>query len=362
MDERHARMSASHASASTTRVDADARDPLSDVLSATKLAGALFFQVDATSPWGVEIPPARLFASLILPRARHVISYHVVVHGSGWARVGGAPAVRFGSGDILVFPHGDPYALLSAPGVQPELDHASALDFFRAMAQRRLPFVVTEGGGGPERARFACGFLGCDTRPFNPLLGALPALMHIRRREGAADDLLDRLLELTLAEGRIRRAGGECIRLRLSELMFVEVVRRYLEALAPGETGWLAGLRDPGIARALALLHERPDHAWTLEELARDVAMSRSALADRFARLVGLAPMHYLAHWRMQLAARLLTDGTTKVAAVALAVGYASEAAFSRTFKKLCGLAPGAWRRRCATGLREDTARVEEAR
>ncbi|MEX2128169.1 MAG: AraC family transcriptional regulator [Xanthobacteraceae bacterium] len=329
--------------------DPAAHDPLSDVLRMVKLTGALFFLVDASSPWALEVPRARVFASFILPGARHVISYHIVMQGSGWISVSGDPPIGFAAGDILVFPHEHSYAMRSAPEPRSETNATDALDFFRAMAAGELPFVVTEGGGGPERARLVCGFLGCDARPFNPLLATLPRFMHVQRLAGVQNDLLDRLIDLTLAEAPMRRAGGECIRLRLSELMFVEVVRRYLEALPADQTGWLAGLRDPAIGRVLALLHERPAHAWTLEELARQVGMSRSVLADRFTHLVGRPPMQYLIHWRVQVAARLLADGATKVATVGQEVGYASEAAFSRTFKKIAGVSPATWRERCAT-------------
>jgi AraC-like DNA-binding protein len=323
-----------------------ANDPLSDVLRMVKLTGALFFLVDASSPWGVKVPPASSFAPIILPRARHVISYHIVLEGSGWANTPGEAPARFGAGDVLVFAHGDAYAMLSAPGGPVELESEGDLDFFRAMAAGQLPLVVPEGGGGAERARFMCGFLGCDARPFNPLLATLPRLMHVRRPAGAADDLLDRLIGLTLAEVRTHRPGGEAIRLRLSELMFVEVVRRYLEALPAEQTGWLAGLRDPSIGRVLALLHQRPDHPWTLEALAAQSALSRSVLAERFMRIVGQPPMQYLTRWRVQVAARLLADGAAKIGAVGLEVGYASEAAFSRSFKKIAGTSPAAWRAR----------------
>ncbi|HJS38586.1 MAG TPA: AraC family transcriptional regulator [Burkholderiales bacterium] len=326
--------------------DPAAGDPLSDVLRAVKLSGALFFLVDASSPWGVKVPTASDFSPIILPRARHVVSYHVVTEGEGWASVPGAPPVRFAAGDVIVFPHGDPYAMLSAPGGPAEFDFDGALDFFRAMAAGQLPFVVPEGGGGAGRARFMCGFLGCDARPFNPLLAALPRLMRVQRPASGTDGLLDRLIGLTLAEARTRRPGGEAIRLRLSELMFVEVVRQYLEALPAEQTGWLAGLRDPGIGRALSLLHERPAHPWTLEELASRSALSRSVLAERFTRLVGQPPMQYLTCWRVQVAARLLADGGAKIAAVGHEVGYSSEAAFSRTFKRVAGESPAAWRAR----------------
>lgn len=323
------------------------RDPLSEVLRTVKLTGALFFMVDATSPWGVEVPRAGQFGPIILPRAQHVVSYHIALQGAGYASIPGVPPMPFTAGDIIVIPHGDAYAMLSRPGDPPEFSADATLQFFRDMAAGRLPFVVSEGGGGPERARFVCGFLGCDARPFNPLLETLPRLLHVRRPVGDRNDLLDRLIDVTLAEAQVSRAGGECIRLRLSELIFVEVVRRYLATLAPDQTGWLSGLRDPAIGRALALLHERPAHPWTLEALAKETATSRSVLADRFTHLVGYPPMQYLTRWRIQLAARLLADGSKKVAAAGQEVGYASEAAFSRTFKKITGVSPAAWRDRC---------------
>jgi AraC-like DNA-binding protein len=323
-------------------------DPLSDVLRTVKLTGALFFLVDASSPWGVQIPQARHFAPVILPGAQGIVSYHVVTRGSGWANVQGEEPVPFEAGDVLVFPHGDAYAMLSAPGQAPELDHHSALAFFRGLMAGELPFVVREGGGGPERAAFVCGFLGCDLRPFNPLLAQLPHLLQVRPCAGAGGDLLDRLVALTLAEAPARDAGAECVRLRLSELMFIEVLRRHLHSLPVQQTGWLAGLRDPGVGRALALLHARPGDDWSLESLARDSALSRSVLAERFTHLVGCPPMQYLAQWRIQLASRRLADSSAKIAAVAGDVGYASEAAFSRSFKKMTGVSPSQWRRRSA--------------
>ncbi len=325
-------------------------DPLSEVLRTVKLTGALFFLVDATSPWGMEVPRASAFGPIILPRAQHVVSYHIILQGTGYATVGGLPAVRFAAGDVIVFPHGDPYSMLSRPGGPLEFDHEATLQFFRGMAAGELPFVVEEGGGGPERAQFVCGFLGCDARPFNPLLDTLPKMLHLKRPVGDPNDLLDRLIDLTLAEAQRTQAGAECIRLGLGELIFVEVVRRYLATLEPDETGWLSGLRDPIVGRALALLHRRPAQAWTLNALARATGASRSVLADRFAHLVGHPPMQYLTRWRVQLAARMLTDGAGKIAAVGRDVGYASEAAFSRTFKRIAGTSPAAWRaRRSAT-------------
>jgi AraC-like DNA-binding protein len=316
-----------------------------------KLTGALFFLVDATFPWGIEVPRADRFAAIILPRAQHVVSYHIVLQGAGWASIPNVASTRFNAGDILVFPHGDPYSMLSGPGQSPEYDGEATVRFFHDMAAGKLPFVVEEGGGGAERTQFVCGYLGCDIRPFNPVLSALPSLLHVKRPGAAPEGLLERLVELTLAEARTHRVGGDSIRLRLSELMFVEVVRRYFESLPEGQTGWLSGLRDPAIGRVLAMLHERPARPWTLHELAEQAGVSRAVLAERFAHLVGCPPMQYLTLWRMQVAARLLADSAMKVTATAHEVGYESEAAFSRAFKKVTGVSPAKWRKPPASGI-----------
>lgn len=319
-------------------------DPLSDVLRTVRLEGALFFLVDATSPWCVDVPAASAFAPIILPTARHVVSYHVAVAGRGLASVPGAASVAFEAGDIVVFPHGDPYVMASAPGVAPEFDRDETLAFFRDLAAGRLPFVIPEGGGEPPGAQFICGFLGCDAAPYNPVLPALPRLLHVRRPAGASPDLLDRLVDLAIAEARANRVGAASIRLGLSELMFVEVLRRHLAAASTDRPSWLTGLRDPVVARALARIHAAPGAYWSLEALAREAGVSRSVLSARFSASVGLSPMRYLAVWRLQLAARRLADGSEKIASIAEAVGFSSEAAFSRAFKKAMGRSPASWR------------------
>jgi AraC-like DNA-binding protein len=319
-------------------------DPLSDVLRTVKLTGALFFLVDASFPWGVEVPHAEAFSSIILPRAQHMVSYHIILKGAGWASIPSVTSTWFEAGDVLVLPHGDPYSMLSEPGQPPEFDIEATMNFFRDMAAGRLPYVTREGGGGEPHSEFVCGFLGCDMRPFNPVLATLPRLLRIKGAHDGHEDLLSRLIDLTLAETRRPRVGGESIRLRLSELIFVEVIRRYLETLPAHETGWLSGLRDPAIGKVLVMLHEQPAYPWTLNELASRACMSRAALAARFSHLVGHAPMQYLTLWRMQIAARLLADSSMKVAAVGQEIGYESEAAFSRGFKKTVGVSPAKWR------------------
>jgi AraC-like DNA-binding protein len=323
-------------------------DVLSDVLRTVRLTGALFFPMEVSSPWVDEIPIASAFASVVLPGAQHVVSYHIVRRGQCWAALQGKPAVRLEAGDVLVVPHGDPYMMASAPGLRSDAPPDMVLGFFRDMATQSAPLVVTEGGGGPDRADVVCGFLGCDIRPFNPVLEALPRVLYLR---GAArrDDRLTQLVELALAESRERQAGTRCALLHLSELLFVEVVRRYLDTLTREQTGWLAGLRDPIAGHALALLHSRPTDTWSLQRLARAIGVSRSLLAERFSTLIGRPPMRYLTQWRIQLACRLLRDDTAKVSTVALDVGYQSEAAFSRAFKAMLGTSPATWRRRSST-------------
>jgi AraC-like DNA-binding protein len=321
-------------------------DVLSDVLRAVRLTGALFFDVEASSPWVAEAPATAALGPVILPRAQHVVSYHVLTAGSCWAEVAGQPPVQLEAGDVVVVPLGDAYALSSRPGVLGSVPVEDQLGWFRQMIAGELPLISVEGEGGPGHRRVLCGFLGCDALPFNPVLAALPRLLHVRRPPGQAGDRLGHLIEFALAEVAEPRAGRGCVLLRVSELMFVEVVRRYLANMPAEQTGWLAGLRDPEVGQALALLHREPSQPWTVEALARRSGLSRSILAERFTGLVGQPPMQYLARWRMQVAAGLLADGRAKVSAVALDVGYDSEAAFSRAFKALVGCSPTTWRQR----------------
>jgi AraC-like DNA-binding protein len=326
-------------------------DPLSDVLRTVRLTGGLFFLVDASAPWVVGVPVAEAFRTILLPDAQHMISYHVVTQGSCWAALAdGGPPVRLEAGDVVLFPHGDPYVMSSAAGMRTAEPVEQALEFFRQMVASGPP-PVTRDEPGPDGTRVCCGYLGCDLRPFNPVLASMPRLVHLRPPRAETDRLAP-LVQFALSESRERRAGGQCVLLRVSELMFVEVVRRYLSSLPSEQTGWLAGLRDPVVGHALSLLHGRPAESWTLDRLATEVGVSRSALADRFAHFVGQPPMQYLARWRMQLASRMLADGTAKVCAVALDVGYESEAAFSRAFKKIVGASPAVWRRQTNDAVR----------
>ena len=319
-------------------------DALSEVLSAVRLSGSVFFDVIARSPWVAEKPPAAQATRGVVPGAQHAMEYHVVTSGTCWLSLVGDHRVeplRLQEGDIVVLPHGDPHVVSSAPGMRAEPNFEV---YRKSDADNARPFVLQTGGDGPSSARLICGFFSCDARPFNPLLDSLPRIMRFGRGESEAPSLLDQFVSFATAEMGNKGAGSQSVLNRLSELMFVEVVRRHINQLGDGNTGWLAGLRDPLVGRALMLLHGRPAHAWTLEELASDVAASRSVLADRFTHLVGCPPIQYLTRWRMQLAARRLADPGAKISLVAHEVGYESEAAFSRAFKKFVGQSPRRWR------------------
>ena len=313
-------------------------DALSDVLRAVRLTGAVFFDVRGSEPWVAETPSGDSIVERVFPGAEHLISYHVVTHGGCWGSLIGEAPIHLTAGDVLVFPHGDAHVMSSAPGMRNPPD----FDRFRAPSDRQLPFAISMGPANVDPVQLVCGFLACDARPFNPLLAALPPAIHVSDHEGGA---LGAFVAFAVAESKAPRIGGECVLGRLSELMFVDVVRRYLETLPPDRMGWLAGLRDPHVGRALTALHRSPAHNWTLESLSREVGLSRSALAERFTEFVGQPAMQYLTNWRMQLAANHLLSGTDNVAGIAERVGYESEAAFSRAFKKTVGVAPSQWRK-----------------
>ena len=343
-------MNAVHAPSSASHAPASAGDVLSDVLRSVRLTGSMLFLVDASTPWRSWAPRTDAFRRVVLPEAQHMVSYHVVTRGHCWAGLRDAAPERFDEGDVLVIPHGDAYFLADPPDAAPDYGPEEAVAFFRRMAAGELPSVVAEGGGGSQRTQFICGFLGCDLRPCNPVLACLPRMVHLRGAT-APGGRMRHLVEFALVELRERSPGGQGVLLRLAELMFIEVVRACVASTPSTQAGWLAGLGEPVVARALALLHGAPARHWTLASLAAEAGSSRSVLAERFLQFVGLPPMQYLTQWRMQLAANLLAEPDAKVCAVAEALGYESESAFSRAFKKSAGIAPAGWGRRARHGL-----------
>jgi AraC-like DNA-binding protein len=319
-------------------------DVLSNVLQVVRLTSAVYFDLELSAPWAAEAPPSCDIAGIVMPGAQRVIEYHLIARGSCWGHAVGQEPMRLNEGDLIVFPQGDPHVLSSAPGLR----HPPNVALFER-GTMPLPLYYEFGGGG-ERTRVVCCFLGCDDRPYNPLLASLPPLIHLSAtnpRPGVATAWLRSLFDIAVRESASRRPGRENMLARVSELMFVETIRGYLETLPDAQTGWLAGVRDPLVGRALTSLHAEPRRPWTVEHLARDVGASRSVLAERFTTMVGQPPMQYLALWRMQIASRAIRDGAA-IAAAAESVGYESEAAFSRAFKKLVGQSPATWRKQAA--------------
>lgn len=330
-------------------------DTLSHVLRSIRLRGAVFFYISCGEEWAAEAPPGREIGAAVMPGLEHVMEYHVMAKGSGWAGlVGGAP-VRLDAGDIVVFPHGDAHVMSSAPGVRPVRRERAWMYAHRDDAK---PIPVNYLGAGRMSMKrpvadaptnLVCGFLGCDLRPFNPLIASLPRLLHI---PAARDNAwVEQLMTQAVYASQHRRPGSEALLERMSEMMFVDAVRRHVDRLPQDATGWLGGLRDRHVGKALGLLHADPARDWSVDLLAKEVALSRSALYDRFVQFLGQPPMQYLANWRMLVAANLLRQGDTPVASIALEIGYESEAAFTRAFKRHTGLPPARWRRE-VTGRR----------
>jgi len=303
-----------------------------------RLTGAFFFDVHARGPWVAETPSGKSVVGAMFPGtgSDHLICYHAILDGTCWCSLDGEAPIKLEAGDIVLLAQGDTHVLSTEVGMR----NPPNMGMYRQPEDGRLPSRISVGAETGQPGHFVCGFLACDSRPYNPLLTALPRILRVSDHGSGA---LGAYFRAALAESK-GRMGGECMLGRISELMFVDVVRRYLETLPEGRMNWLAGLRDPYVGRALTALHERPGHDWTIEALAQVAALSRSAFAEKFVEFVGQPPMQYLANWRMQLATSYLRNGTESVASVANRVGYDSEAAFSRAFKKAVGSPPSEWR------------------
>jgi AraC-like DNA-binding protein len=314
-------------------------DALSDVLRLVRLTGAVFLSGELSAPWGVSAPSAAEASTALVPGAEHLVFYHLVTEGSCVATVAGCDPLPLAAGDVVLLPHGDAHVMASARDV-------TALPAWELYSTPPPGEVVgLRCGGGGDVTRLVCGFLACEKGLCNPLLESLPSILRVNVRADPTTAWIEASLSFGASEVVAQRSGGATVLAKLSELLFVEGVRRYIESLPPEQTGWLAGVRDRFVGRALALLHARPAHAWSVEELGREVGLSRSALADRFTALLGQPPMQYLTRWRLQLAAQKLRSGQGSVASIAEEVGYESEAAFNRAFKREIGTPPATWRR-----------------
>lgn len=313
-------------------------DVLSDVLRCVRLSGAVLFRGEFSAPWSLTSPPGSELARMLLPAARHMVLLHIVASGQCWVRVDAGEPALVSTGDMIMLPRAD----LHTMGSDPQLPGHSVTDLLAPETMEALP-TIEYGGGGPP-TRIVCAFLHCDDSPFNPIAVTLPTLIHVAADNGQTP-WLRAATEQLIHEAAAAAPGSGCLLARLTELLFVETLRRYIATLPADQTGWLAALNDPVVGRALSHLHAEPRRAWTVEDLARAAHSSRSVVSGRFRAVLGLSPMSYLARWRIQRAAELLRNRPDiTLAAVAAEAGYGSEAAFSRAFKRIAGATPTDWR------------------
>jgi AraC-like DNA-binding protein len=314
-------------------------DALSDVLRAAQLSGGVFLHAEFSAPWCLAARMSPGLCAPFLGPASHLIPFHYVVEGELRVAVEHGDPIRLHANEIVLFPHNDAHLM----GSDLRLVPAMAGELIRPGEGGGLSSIEYGGGGAPTRV--ICGYLGCDAGPSSPVLAGLPDAMVLEVARVGPADWIRSTFQFAADEIAAGRVGSETVLAKISELLFVQAVRSYVEALPEGRSGWLAGLRDPVVARALALIHRDIARPWTVDELARESGTSRSVLAERFNRTIGAAPMHYLAQWRMQLAAQELKASGATLVQIAERVGYESDAAFSRAFKKKFGMAPASWKR-----------------
>jgi AraC-like DNA-binding protein len=303
-----------------------------------KLEGALFYNAEFSAPWSFHAPQSCHIAPYLTPEPRHVIIYHLLTQGRAYANVEDGQRISLTVGDIVVFPHGDPHFMGNGRDVEPR-DHAKLLKeiFSQGLKLARM-------GGGGEITRLICGYLVCDPQLSKAFLGGLPPIFKVNIANDSSGQWLENCIRYSVEQAAASKTGSEIVVAKLSEVLFAETLRRYVDLLPPSQTGWLAGARDPDVGNALALIHAQPSDSWTIAELARRVGVSRSVLAERFRHFLGMPPMAYLTHWRLQLGAQLLAGTSHSVAQIAAEVGYESEPAFNRAFKREFSSPPARFR------------------
>lgn len=316
-------------------------DALSEVLRLIRLQGALFLHGEFQEPWCVTAPDAVQMAPVLCPGAEQIAILHMVLDGRCWIRLPDGEPMELHAGDVATLPLGDAHLIGSGLRHAPvDLQHVVPI---------HIPSVnAVRYGGSGDSSVLVCGWFEYERDVPNPLLASLPRLFRSRVGQRPSGPWLEQSLRYALREVSAREPGSSAVASKVAESLFVEAVRAYVEALPPQHSGWLAGLRDPLVGRCLALMHERPGHDWSVEMLARDVHASRSVLAERFSELIGVSPKQYLKRWRLAIAARMLCNERTQLVQVAEAIGYESQASFSRAFKSAYGVAPGQWRSRGA--------------
>jgi AraC-like DNA-binding protein len=319
--------------------DSIGMDVLSEVLKVVKLEGALFFNGEFSAPWCLRSSPSAAMLPYLSTSAGHLIIYHFLTEGRAYARLLDGPSEELTAGDIVVFPHGDAHLLGNG---SPERPLDSLKTFGKNLTQG---LKIARLGGGGELTKFVCGYMACDPRLSEVFLASLPKVIKVHVSKEPSGQWLENSIRFSVSEGNASNAGGGLVVSKLSELLFVETLRRYINALPPDQTGWLAGTRDPVIGHALALLHKEPARPWTVSSLAKNAGLSRTRLAERFRHFLQESPMAYLTKWRLKLGADILQSTEHSVAEIAAAVGYASESAFNRAFKREFASPPAQFRR-----------------
>jgi AraC-like DNA-binding protein len=315
-------------------------DALSEALTAVRMTGAIYYSMECSAPWGFSVPQlSDRFAKILAPDAERIVAYHLITEGEAMVQFGDEEPIAIRAGEILILPHGDAHLVWNgAPAAM--VDTGPSLHDYLAgtLIESRV------GEGGPV-TRFICGYFGCERHADRMFLAGLPTMIKIDIRGDAGGGWIESSIRHLLSDAGVNRPGHSVLLSKASETLFVEALRRYMEQLPPEHSGWLAAARDPIVGAALALIHRKPFHDWTLERLAADAGSSRSVLSERFARYLGEPPLTYLARWRLQLAARLLGAGQKTIQQIATTVGYESEAAFNRAFKREFGEPPARYRK-----------------
>jgi AraC-like DNA-binding protein len=314
-------------------------DALSEALRAVRVTSAFFFSGEFSAPWRFATPAQETLAPSLAPESEHLVLFHLVTDGVASARTHGHDELSLSSGDVVIFPHGDAHEMWNGSGAKlfPSARLSPSLSRGELAHERW-------GGGGPTTG-IICGYFGCERRAAGLFLNGLPSAFKVNVRAGTAGSWIESAIRHSASELEVQRPGRMAVLSKLAESLFIDALCRYMVELPLERTGWLAGARDPNVGRALAHLHRDPAHPWTLQELARASGVSRTVLAQRFTRLMGEAPLAYLARWRLQMGARLLRTTSRKVLDVAGDVGYESEAAFNRAFKRAFGTPPARYRR-----------------
>jgi AraC-like DNA-binding protein len=313
-------------------------DAFSEILSGIKLSGALFFSAEFSAPWGMAAPASKAMTEMLAPQAAHLVIYHFVIDGRALVRLAGQ-SIELESGDVVIFPHGDPHEMSSVKCPKAPFPNYGITS--KIISRDLNPL---RAGGGGEVSRFVCGYMTCDPCLSRPILSGLPSVFKVNIRTDRSGQWLENSILHLVEEAASGRVGSDAMLAKLSEALFVDTLRRYVAGLPERKVGWLAGARDPIVGKSLGLLHGRVAHPWTIADLADQVGISRSALVERFTRYLSEPPMTYLTRWRLQLAARSLESTSRGVAEIAADVGYESEAAFNRAFKREFAQPPGRYR------------------